>query len=94
MQKKLTLLLFFSLCLQLYSQEPLRFTTKQGLPTNHVYDMAQDVDGFMWFATKQGLLKYDGETFTTFTTQDGLPNNPNPKPQTPNPKPQTPNPKI
>ena len=75
MQKKLTLLLFFSLCLQLYSQEPLRFTTKQGLPTNHVYDMAQDVDGFMWFATKQGLLKYDGETFTTFTTQDGLPNN-------------------
>jgi two-component sensor histidine kinase len=73
--KNLTIFLFFSLCLQLYSQEPIRFTTKQGLPTNHIYDIQEDANGFMWFATKRGLVKYDGETFRTYTIQDGLPNN-------------------
>jgi two-component sensor histidine kinase len=73
--KNLTIFLFFCLCLQLYSQEPIHFTTKQGLPTNHVYDVQEDANGFMWFATKRGLVKYDGETFRTFTIQDGLPNN-------------------
>lgn len=71
-------LLIFVLCcswVTLLAQEPLRFTTKQGLPTNHVYDMAEDSNGFMWFATKQGVVKYDGETFKTFTTQNGLPSN-------------------
>ena len=58
-----------------FAQEPIRYTTKQGLPTNHVYDLAEDINGFMWFATKQGLVKYDGETFKIFTIKDGLPNN-------------------
>ena len=58
-----------------FAQEPLRYTTKQGLPTNHVYDIAEDGNGFMWFATKQGVVKYDGESFKTFTIKDGLPNN-------------------
>lgn len=65
----------FYLCISFYAQEPIRFTTKQGLPTNHVYDIAEDENGFMWFATKLGLVKYDGETFKTYTIQDGLPNN-------------------
>lgn len=62
-------------CASLSAQEPIHYTTKQGLPTNHIYDMAEDADGFMWFATKQGVVKFDGETFKTFTLQDGLPNN-------------------
>lgn len=75
MIKKLIILILFGSWTVLLAQEPIRFTTKQGLPTNHVYDMVQDKDGFMWFATKQGLVKYDGAIFKTFTTQNGLPNN-------------------
>ncbi|TVZ56842.1 two component regulator with propeller domain [Lutibacter sp. Hel_I_33_5] len=75
MLKKLTKLLFFSLCIFLYAQEPIRYTTKQSLPSNHIYDMQEDADGFMWFATNRGLVKYDGETFKTLTIKDGLPNN-------------------
>ncbi len=58
-----------------FGQEPLRFTTKQGLPSNHIYDVAEDENGFMWFASKQGLIKYDGVSFKIFTIKDGLPNN-------------------
>ncbi len=57
------------------AQEPIRYTTKQGLPSNHVYDIRQDSEGFMWFATNRGVAKFDGTSFKTFTTKDGLPNN-------------------
>lgn len=69
----IVVLLFF--CANLFAQEPIRYTTKQGLPSNHIYDIAEDQDGFIWFATKQGLVKYDGESFKTITIKDGLPNN-------------------
>ncbi len=75
MLKKIIILLLLGSWTSTFAQEPLRFTTKQGLPTNHVYDIAEDKNGFMWFATKQGLVKFDGENFKTFTIQDGLPNN-------------------
>ena len=67
--------MFLSFCLHLQAQEPIRYTTKQGLPSNHIYDIQEDKDGFMWFATNRGLVKFDGETFRTFTIKDGLPNN-------------------
>ena len=75
MLKNSPILIVLFCCISLFAQEPIRYTTKQGLPTNHVYDIAEDANGFMWFATKQGVVKYDGETFKTFTIQDGLPNN-------------------
>ena len=36
------------------------------LSSNIVYDIAQDNDGFLWFATHDGLNRYDGYTFRTF----------------------------
>ncbi|RFN58796.1 sensor histidine kinase [Marixanthomonas ophiurae] len=75
MIKNSPILIALFCCISLFAQEPIRYTTKQGLPTNHVYDIAEDANGFMWFATKQGVVKFDGETFKTFTIQDGLPNN-------------------
>ena len=75
MKKKTYLIIFFLFCGILSAQEPLRFTTKQGLPSNHIYDIQEDANGFMWFATNRGLVKYNGETFRTFTIKDGLPNN-------------------
>jgi ligand-binding sensor domain-containing protein len=48
---------------------------KDGLAGSVVYDVLQDKEGFMWFATENGLSRFDGKDFKTFTTNDGLPDN-------------------
>jgi ligand-binding sensor domain-containing protein len=53
----------------------IRYDTKDGLPGSVVYDALQDKEGFMWFATENGLSRFDGRNFKTFTTKDGLPDN-------------------
>lgn len=75
MLRKICTLLAFCLCVMTFAQEPINFTTKDGLPSNHIYDIQEDANGFMWFATNRGLVNFDGETFKTFTIKDGLPNN-------------------
>tara|TARA_R110001599_G_scaffold57011_4_gene157123 strand:+ start:4866 stop:7784 length:2919 start_codon:yes stop_codon:yes gene_type:complete len=75
MIQKIIFVLFIFLCNKIAAQEPIHYTTKQGLPSNHIYDIAEDANGFMWFATNRGLVKYNGEKFKTFTIKDGLPNN-------------------
>src|SRR6266446_4630274 len=37
-----------------------------GLPQNSVVAMAQTPDGYLWFATEEGLARFDGVRFTTF----------------------------
>lgn len=37
--------------------------------------MCQDLDGFIWFATDNGVCRFDGSAFKIFTTEDGLPDN-------------------
>jgi len=37
--------------------------------------IAQSADRYLWLATNLGLVRYDGEAFTFFTTKDGLPGN-------------------
>jgi PAS domain S-box-containing protein len=47
----------------------LRFahlTTDHGLSQNNVVDILQDRRGFMWFATGDGLNRYDGNGFTIY----------------------------
>jgi Histidine kinase/Y_Y_Y domain/Two component regulator propeller len=53
----------------------VHYDTKDGLAGSTVYDMCQDRDGFMWFATENGLSRYDGTSFRNFTVKDGLPDN-------------------
>ncbi|HEY3386733.1 MAG TPA: two-component regulator propeller domain-containing protein, partial [Saprospiraceae bacterium] len=48
-----------------YKYETL--TTSDGLSQGYIYDILQDKDGFMWFATKDGLNRYDGYTFKVYT---------------------------
>ena len=52
-----------------FSQNPYYTTidNTSGLPSNSVYDIFQDSNGFMWFATGKGLCKYDGNFVKTFT---------------------------
>ncbi len=60
-----------------YSQDYsfIRYDTRDGLAGSVVYDAIQDKEGFMWFATENGLSRFDGKNFKTFTTKDGLPDN-------------------
>lgn len=53
----------------------IQLTTADGLPTNYVYGVVEDADGYIWAYTENGLAKYDGYSFRNFTTQDGLPGN-------------------
>src|ERR1035437_2723215 len=48
-------------------------TTDDGLSQDHILDILQDRRGFMWFATIDGLNRYDGSTFVVFKHD---PNNP------------------
>lgn len=45
---------------------------KDGLSQNSVLCILQDDEGFLWFGTRNGLNKYDGNSFTTYRydTQD------------------------
>ncbi len=39
---------------------------EQGLPQSSVNDLLQSKDGYIWFATFGGLVRFDGVTFTTY----------------------------
>ena len=43
-----------------------RLTTSDGLSQGHVSAILKDSRGFMWFATDEGLNKYDGYRFTVY----------------------------
>ncbi len=44
-------------------------TVEQGLSQNSVVSISQDSLGYMWFATQDGLNKYDGRTFEFYNKQ-------------------------
>ena len=59
----------------MFSQQYTNYSTKNGLPSNHVYRITQDVKGFIWFITDKGMVKYNGTDFKKFTIREGLPTN-------------------
>jgi diguanylate cyclase (GGDEF)-like protein len=44
------------------------WTTDNGLPQNGVRAITQTPDGYLWFTTFDGLVRFDGVNFTTFGT--------------------------
>ena len=50
-------------------------TTENGLPANDVYHIVQDKDLFIWIATDNGVVKYNGSEMTVFDSDNGLPYN-------------------
>ncbi len=42
------------------------YTVMDGLCANTVWDIEQDEQGFMWFATKYGLNRFDGHEFKSY----------------------------
>jgi signal transduction histidine kinase/CheY-like chemotaxis protein/ligand-binding sensor domain-containing protein len=51
------------------------WTTADGLPQEAVRAIAQTTDGYLWFATTDGLARFDGVGFTVFDTSNGAPAN-------------------
>ena len=43
-----------------------RIGNKQGLSQSTIFEIFQDKKGFIWFATRDGLNKYDGYNFTIY----------------------------
>lgn len=54
--------------LSVQAQDPVYSTIskEQGLPSSAVYDIFQDKNGFIWFATDAGICRYDGINIKTF----------------------------
>jgi diguanylate cyclase (GGDEF)-like protein len=42
------------------------WTTRDGLPHNQVNAIAQTPDGYLWFATWEGVVRYNGQEFRSF----------------------------
>lgn len=64
----LSLLSVSQLIAQPYSVK--RLGVEQGLSNNYVVSITQDKQGFLWFATEEGLNKFDGTRFITFYKND------------------------
>ncbi len=47
------------------------WTDREGLPSNSILDVVQDRDGYIWLASYDGLVRFDGERFTVFTQKNG-----------------------
>jgi len=47
----------------------------QGLTSPSITTMVQDLDGFLWVGTEDGLFRLEGKRFRRFGTEDGLPAN-------------------
>jgi diguanylate cyclase (GGDEF)-like protein len=46
------------------------WTTRNGLPHNQVNSTAQTPEGYLWFATWEGLVRYNGQDFRFFTPKN------------------------
>jgi len=53
----------------------LRFTTAEGLPSNAVHQVVEDRVGYLWFATDDGLARFDGQHFRIWRIEQGLADN-------------------
>ncbi len=67
------LTVFFSWTNEVQADSPEKYEVKfrhlgaeQGLTQTSVFDIVQDTDGFMWFGTEDGLIKYDGYNFVAY----------------------------
>lgn len=68
------LLLLASFCLdpkwQITQYRSDSWQTERGLPQNSVNSIAQTPDGYLWFATQEGLARFDGAKFQVFDSHN------------------------
>jgi len=49
------------------------YSIADGLVRNEINRIVADSRGFLWFATSEGLSRFDGLSFRNYGIQDGLP---------------------
>ncbi|MFT4926160.1 MAG: signal transduction histidine kinase/ligand-binding sensor domain-containing protein [Phenylobacterium sp.] len=65
----IALLIWFQSLIALAASPAMHFNrlpVDHALPQNSIYSILQDQRGFLWFATEDGLNRYDGYEFLTF----------------------------
>jgi ligand-binding sensor domain-containing protein len=69
--RTLLILLFITICdaFSAVAQQPYYYAIndENGLPSNEVYDIAQDEFGYMWIGCDAGLFRYDGFDFKRYS---------------------------
>ena len=48
------------------------YDTDDGLPSNDIHRIKRDSRGFLWFATNEGLARFNGYEFTNYGRENGL----------------------
>jgi ligand-binding sensor domain-containing protein len=71
----LVLLLYLAFSAEAQFSYSIQYTVNDGLPSSKIYDIHQDGKGYIWFATENGVSRFNGYTFTNFTTREGLASN-------------------
>ncbi len=54
---------------------PVNFGVDDGFPSSNVYNGIQDQEGFMWFCTDKGVVRFDGYESVVYTKESGLRHN-------------------
>ncbi len=68
-------ILFFAFTLVFsaaFTQSSINYSISEGMPSNEVYDIYQDTEGFLWFATDNGVVRFDGAELKKIHVKDGL----------------------
>ncbi|MGC4023530.1 MAG: two-component regulator propeller domain-containing protein [Cyclobacteriaceae bacterium] len=65
-------LLSICYCSQGQSNPYQHFNVAEGLPSSEVYKVFQDKKGFIWFATDNGVVRYDGKEMDLYQLNEGL----------------------
>jgi len=76
--KHFAILLCFSLLSSVNYAQKYSFKNvgaKQGVSSLEITDIIQDKEGFIWFTTLAGVVKYDGRLLKTYKTKNGLSGN-------------------
>ena len=70
--------LFYSLLLTVSVEAQYHFKqyrVAQGLPHDVTYQVYEDNNGYIWIGTDDGLVRFNGKEFKTYTTDNGLQSN-------------------
>ncbi len=51
------------------------YGTREGLPSSQIYQVLQDHQGYLWFASDHGVCRFNGYEFKVFSSASGLKDN-------------------
>lgn len=66
-RKFIFLFLFLFTSVNLFGQQVSYLNVSDGLSSRHTYGIEQDKKGFIWIATNEGIDRYDGSEFKSYS---------------------------